>query len=183
LVELMVVVVIIGLLATIAVPTIASRLRERRSAEAAQRIASIYREARMRSMGRGAAVLVRFDSGGFTVLEAIRPPLTDNADCTGEPSSSCTNTNWTNAANRTQLSVFNPSKRSEYEGVTVEATSPASTSFYDVCFTPMGRSYHRTVALDPLSPMASVATFSVKRAAGLSRSVTLLPNGVARLAL
>lgn len=183
LVELMVVVVIIGVLAAIAMPTIAARLRERRSAEAALRIAGIYREARMRALGRGAAVLVRFSAGGFTVFEAIRPPLANKADCAGEPSSSCTTTNWTNDANRTQLSTFNPTTRKDYENVSVALGAPSGATYYDVCFTPMGRAYHRTVALDPLTPMTSVATFNVQRATGLTRTVTLLPNGIARLAL
>lgn len=179
----MVVVVIIGVLAAIAMPTLAARLRERRSAEAAQRIAGIYREARMRALGRGAAVLVRFDGSALSVFEAIRPPLPNKADCPGLPSSSCTATNWSDAANRTQLSTFNLAKRKEQEQVSVTVTSPAGATYYDVCFTPMGRAYHRSVALDPLTPMTSVAAFTVQRTTGLARTVTVLPNGAARLAL
>jgi prepilin-type N-terminal cleavage/methylation domain-containing protein len=65
LIELMVVVLIIGILASIALPSMLQRFRERRSAEAAQRVAALYRGARMRAMGRGSAVLVRYDEAGM----------------------------------------------------------------------------------------------------------------------
>ncbi len=182
LVELMVVVLIVAILAAIAVPSLVERLRERRSAEAAQRIAALYRGARMRAMGRGAAILVSFDSGVFTVQEAQRPPLEENANCVGEPASSCVNTDWSKATNYTTLSRFDPAHRSEYENLTVSAT-PATATHVDVCFTPMGRAYYRTDTQPFSTPMVQVSTYTVARSGGLTRTVTVLPNGTARLAL
>src|SRR5688572_2277518 len=72
LVELVAVVVIIAIVAALAMPSITSRLRERRVQQAAQTVAQIYSTARMRAMGRGAAVLVRYTAGEFQIREAIR---------------------------------------------------------------------------------------------------------------
>lgn len=183
LIELMVVVLIIGILAAIAVPSMVQRFRERRSAEAAQRVAALYRGARMRAMGRGSAVLVRFDSKGFKVLEAMRPPGR-GADCDGEPASSCLNTDWDK--NKAELSTFDPVHRSEYEGLTIVAADPNGNTLadFDICFTPSGRAYQRAPTNIPLtSAMVGAYTFTMQRAPGLARTVTLLPNGASRLAL
>jgi type II secretion system protein H len=92
LIELVVVVLIIGLCAAIATPSIASQVRERRSRDAAQRVAQLYSMARMRALGRGSAVLVRYRSAtDFTVLESIEnvaATTTRNAtavDCAPQP--------------------------------------------------------------------------------------------------
>ncbi len=179
LVELMVVVLIVAILAAIAVPSVVERMRERRSSEAAQRIASLYRGARMRALGRGSAVMVSYDQGAFTVREATRR----SATCPGEPSSSCTNTDWADASNYAELSRFEPAKRSEYQGLTLAAV-PATTTRLDVCFTPMGRAYTRADNLRFSTPMVEVASFNVGRSGSvLTRTVMVLPNGVARVAL
>jgi type IV fimbrial biogenesis protein FimT len=164
----MVVVVIIGILSAIAVPSVVERLRERRSQEAADRIASLYRGARMRAMGRGAAVTVRFNAGAFTVLEAVQAsgacPL---------PSASCLS-----APAQSPLSSIDFKDRSEYEGV--EITAGGGATAFDVCYTPLGRAFSGSNA-QTLSALGRVLTFDVKRATGLTRTVALLPNGIARV--
>lgn len=183
----MVVVVIVGVLAVIAVPSMVERLRERRSSEAAQRIAALYRGARMRAMGRGAAILVRYTEGSFTVLESVQGTAGGvPSGCESLPQSSCMNGNWETAAQRRQITAFNPLQRGEYSGVTIEAkdVSGSETTELDVCYTPLGRSYIRGVTSEALGPMNGVITFDVTRGSGkLTRTVTVLPNGVARLAL
>jgi type IV fimbrial biogenesis protein FimT len=167
LIELMVVVVIIGILSTIAVPSVVERLRERRSQEAAERIASLYRGARMRAMGRGAAVTVRFNNGAFTVLEAVQA----NEACP-LPSASCLS-----APKQNQLSSIDFKNRGEYEGVAI--TAGGGTTAFEVCYTPLGRAYSGSA--QPLTALGEVLTFDVKRATGLTRTVALLPNGIARV--
>ncbi|HEY3668813.1 MAG TPA: prepilin-type N-terminal cleavage/methylation domain-containing protein, partial [Polyangiaceae bacterium] len=72
LVELMVVVVIIGLLAAISLPQVVQRMRNRRGTQAVQTVAMMYRNARLRAMGRGFAVLVKYTAGvGFEVRETL----------------------------------------------------------------------------------------------------------------
>lgn len=188
LIELMVVVVIIGLLAAIAVPQIASRMRERRTNQAAQQIALLYRTARLRAMGRGFAVLVNYNaaSGAFRVLETL--PAGGLTDCTPRLPPSCLNTNWALPTATREVEHFNPSQSSgNSAGILVSVTAqPSGTaaSNLDVCFTPRGRTFSRLVTANVLQPMTGVIEIVVGRAAPmLQRRVNLLPNGMARVAL
>ena len=187
LVELMVVVVIIGLLAAIAVPQIASRMRERRTNQAAQQIALIYRNARLRAMGRGFAVLVNYSAtSGFRVLETL--PAGGLMNCAPMLPPSCTNTNWAVATQTRVVETFNPGgSTGTYEGVLVGVTTQpggAVASSLDLCFTPRGRTFSRTLAADALAPMTGVIDIQVGRAAPmLQRHVNVLPNGMARVSL
>ena len=54
LLELMVVVIMIGVLAALGVPSIAAQMRDRRTNQAAHEVALLYRQARSLAMGRGA---------------------------------------------------------------------------------------------------------------------------------
>jgi prepilin-type N-terminal cleavage/methylation domain-containing protein len=188
LIELMVVVVIIGILAAIAVPTLASRMRERRTNQAAQQIALIYRNARLRAMGRGFAVLVNYNSGtgAFTVLETL--PAGGLTNCTPLLPPSCTTTNWALATATRVVETFNPSASGgTFAGVSINVTaqpSGSAASFLDICFTPRGRTFSRMLSASPLQPMTGVIDINVGRAAPMvQRQVNVLPNGMARVAL
>ncbi|MEI9951107.1 MAG: prepilin-type N-terminal cleavage/methylation domain-containing protein [Pseudomonadota bacterium] len=190
LIEMMVVVVIIGILAAIAVPQIASRMRERRTSQAAQQIALLYRNARLRAMGRGFAVLVNYESstGAFRVLETL--PAGGLTDCTPRLPPSCSNTNWAVPTATRVVETFNPSLSGStgiYAGivVTVNAQPSAQTAAsLDLCFTPRGRTFSRLVTGNALQPMTGVIEIVVGRAAPmLQRRVNILPNGMARVSL
>ncbi|HEY0466226.1 MAG TPA: type II secretion system protein [Polyangiaceae bacterium] len=188
LIELMVVVVIIGLLAAIAVPQIAGRMRERRANQAAQQIALLYRNARLRAMGRGFAVLVNYSSatGAFRVLETL--PAGYLLDCTPRLPPSCTNTDWTQPGATRLIETFNPSlSGTVYAGVAVSVSAqPAGdvASNLDLCFTPRGRTFSRLATGAPLQPMTGVIDVTVDRGADtLQRHVNVLPNGMARVSL
>lgn len=181
LIELMVVVVIIGLLAAIAMPQIASRMRERRTNQAAQQIALLYRNARLRAMGRGFAVLVNYNStSGFRVLETL--PAGGLMNCAPMLPPSCTNTNWAVPTQTRVVETFNPGV---YTGVLVGVTSQpsgAAASNLDLCFTPRGRAFSRTLAADELAPMTGLIDIQVGQAVPmLQRHVNVLPNGMARV--
>ncbi len=191
LLEIIVVVLIIAVLALIAVPSVSVRLKERRSQEVAQRVTSFYRTARMRAMGRGSAVLVRFASGRVEVREARVGNAAADAQCAPLPSNSCLNTTWdpANADNqRVAGEIIDPA---HYPGVKIDAYTPAGavvpalTANLDVCFTPMGRTFFRTNPASTFLPLTGTAAVNVYRTAtgGAVRRVLLLPNGSARLAL
>jgi prepilin-type N-terminal cleavage/methylation domain-containing protein len=191
LIELMVVVVIIGILAAIAVPQIATRMRERRANQAAQQIALLYRNARLRAMGRGFAVMVSYSSatGQFRVLETL--PAGGLTDCVPRLPPSCTNTNWALPAATRVVETFNPTASAGptglYSGVVVGVTerpSGSAASILDLCFTPRGRTFSRIASGNALAPMTGVIDISVGRAApAIQRHVNVLPNGMARVAL
>lgn len=201
----MVVVVIIAALAALAVPSVVEQLRDRRTQTAAQEVAALYRNARMRAMARGGAVLVRYDAstataGRLEVREAIRGPAPDPNDpttpdptCAQLPVSSCALTSWQAANPDSKLvTFFDPGSRSEYANVNVIATGPALPpnaaqlqTQMDVCFSPLGRAFVRFNQNGPFVPMTGAADLAVMRRmggdqVGLARSVIVMPNGHAR---
>lgn len=186
LIELMVVVVIIGLLAAIAVPQMAARMRERRTNQAAQQIALLYRNARLRAMGRGFAVLVNYTpTNGFRVLETL--PAGGLMNCNPTLPPSCTNTNWALPGATRVVETFNPGATGLYAGVLLALTAQPSGSAVtnlDLCFTPRGRTFNRLAPAQPLTPMTGVIDIQVGQASPmLQRRVNVLPNGMARVAL
>lgn len=185
LIELMIVVVIIGILAAIAVPQIAARMKERRANQVAQNVALLYRSARLRAMGRGIAVLVSYNGGTgiFRVLEATPPAGLTN--CTPNLPPTCLNTNWAGTNTRV-VDTFNPAAMVAQGFSVAVVTKPANTTatMIEMCYSPRGRTFSRTLAADALTPMNGIVDIAISRAANpLVRHITVLPNGMARLAL
>jgi len=184
----MVVVVIIAVLAALAVPTITQQMRSRRTQFAAKEVASLYRTARMRAMGRGSAVLVRYDNtvdakGAIQVREAVRANSTD-PNCDRLPVSSCTVTTWVPANNDSML--INQFDAKSYESVETKVlVGVSNVAQMDVCFSPMGRTFVRYDQVTPFTTLTDVPVIQVARvdgtAWGLIRQVLLLPNGAVRL--
>ncbi len=194
----MVVVVIITLLAAIAVPGISRQLANRRARGSADFIASLYRNARLRAMARGSAVLVRYtaSSSTYEVREAIfgttttvnsrnvKTNLRNDDTCAQLPVSSCTATLWGAADTGNQLlETF----RADGQGqivVTMQNPNAPTTDLasLDVCFTPTGKTYSAATG-NALTPLVGVARASVKLATGvgLVRQVVIPSNGVARV--
>jgi prepilin-type N-terminal cleavage/methylation domain-containing protein len=195
LIELVVVVVLIAVLAALAIPSITFRMRDRRTQQAAQMVAQMFAGARMRAMGRGTAVLVRYSnssvaSGTLEVREAVQGAAHDDPNCADLPVSSCLITNWGNGADKTNrlLSTFDPAIRSEYKDLQIVMRGPPGVddvNDMDVCFTPMGSTY---VSVDGglFSRLSGVPTAIVYRqgasgAVGLYRQILVVPNGNAHL--
>jgi prepilin-type N-terminal cleavage/methylation domain-containing protein len=202
LIELVVVVVIIGTLAALAMPAISGQMRDRRAQQAAQDVATLYRNARTRALARGAAVLVRFDggvdSGGgrIEVRESIQAAEAADADanCAPLPGAGCNSTLWGAAdATNQMLTSLEPGLRGEYENVVVSMAAsiggaPAATPQLDVCFSSVGSAFIRAASSGAFSRMTGVAVATVGRRhdgtpLGLQREVVIPPNGAARLGL
>lgn len=198
LIELIVVVTIISILAAIAIPGMARRLRDRRAKKSADFVANLFRSARMRAMGRGSAVLVRYIAAPtapterFTVLEAVAGAAANavrnpgGTGCELLPVSSCVNTNWVATANQSRVvSSFDPTGRGDFTIIGRRPAAGADATFLEVCFTPLGRAFIREdgAATTPFDTMTDVPRFTIAHstAGGLSRVVTVPPTGMARV--
>ncbi len=189
LLELMIVVVMIGVLVALGIPSISAQMRDRRTNQAAHEVALLYRQARAVAMGRGAAVLVRYDlgatpRGAITVLEARDPGSAST--CLGVPATSCNATAW-NAANSQLVGSFDPSLMGAYDNVKLTFVNSAGDTEGDLCFSPLGRPFWRPVHLGtqnflPLNQVPSIQVSPVD-GIGLTRTVLVLPTGASRLAL
>lgn len=185
----MTVVILIGILAVIAIPAASRAMRENRSSAAAQRVSLMYQVARARAIGRGAAMMVRYEDGVFEVREAVSGDATSLM-----PISSCTvpATRWTDAKLYDVLDKFELSGQAPYELVKTEfhPDGPATdvgTAVADVCFTPNGTMFFRkgTAAFSRSARTLMIRVGqkdSADNEVGIPRTIFILPNGVARLA-
>lgn len=184
LIELMVVVVVITALTALAIPSILKQMRDRRTRQAAEEIAAIYRQARLRALGRGSAVLVRYSNGSFETREAMLGG--GAANCAQLPSTSCTFTDWTTngvGATSQQLNLWAPPLGIVSEVFANGIPSGTALTAFDVCFTPMGRSLVNTAqpeAFQTLSGVPVIRVASTVDALRLKRYVLIPPNGLAR---
>ena len=193
LLELMVVVIIIGVLAALGIPSIATQLRDRRTNQAAHEVALLYRQARSLAMGRGAAVLARFDGSANGRIEVRESMDADPAHCLSLPATSCSTANWNAASPLNRLvASFDVNASGPYEKVKLaffQADGTSAGSAVEVCFSPLGRPYRRLAFTGAFTPMIDVPYLQVNRVdasnqpEGITRTVLVLPNGTSRLSL
>lgn len=198
LIELTAVVVIISIFAALAIPQITRQMRDRRVHEAAQRVALTYQQARLRAMGQGGAVVVRYTPGSasqgrFEVLEALTPAV-GLQKCGLVPAVSCTSpaNRWETLGFQRPISDTDFAITPGLDNVFTELTTDAgaAASVMDVCFTPLGRSFVRYTTGGTWAALQGVPRIVVHRkqgaagaVLGLSRRILVLPTGIARLEL
>ena len=193
LLELMVVVIVIGVLAALGIPSIATQLRDRRTNQAAHEVSLLYRQARSLAMGRGAAVLVRFDGSANGRIEDRESMDSDPAHCLSLPATSCAAAVWDAASPQNRLvGSFDVNNNSPYSNVKLaffQADGTSAGAAVEVCFSPLGRPFRRFSFTGAFVPMAEVPYLQVNRVdaankpEGITRTVLVLPNGTSRLAL
>lgn len=189
LVELVAVVLIITVFAALAIPTAVAQMRDRRVQQSARNIALVFRQARLRAMGRGAAVLVRFNGStqAFTVHEARLGAAALDNNCADLPVSSCLRTPWNVVNGPHQLiDGHREATTGELGDVSIGVTDSADDAInaLEICFTPMGRAFVREAMNDTaaFTPLAEAYVASVSRPGkSRTRQVILMPNGTARL--
>jgi type II secretion system protein H len=198
LVELMVVVVIIAVMATIAVPLFGARLQARRVLQQAGRIADLYRGARTRALARGAATLITLDvaNGVFQVLEGVQGTTAatsaGKATCANLPTQGCLTNNWANVGSVTNVGTARVIEGISGQNLKTSVVLPGgvstSTGTVGICFSAGGRAYVNTSGTwtaDSWQPLSSVATISVadlSSATPRTYNVLVMPNGTSRLA-
>ena len=193
LIELMVVVVIIAVLATIAVPLFSQRMRQRAVQQTAASMAEIFRGARTRALGRGAAVMVTAGpNGAFTVLEGVRGTTAATAggivNCGALPTRGCTNNDWGTLGGGAVIGTARDiggiaANTTDYTtAVTIDGVAQTTVN---VCFSPGGRTFVNTSSIWTEAnwiPLTSVVVITVT-ANNRPYRVVVLPNGTARIAL
>ncbi len=206
LIELMVVIMIIGIVAVLAVPTMAAGSDDRHAYSDAGQIMQFFREARTRSVARGAAVLIAMtangtsDRGTFTMFESVGVNPGGVGGANRAPVASCkTPTVW-GPLDATNANIVQVDSLNLNGGIELEADietqlfdydptlGPASPKSAFVCFTPLGRVYYNQPVpifdgtLPTLGPLELRVTRNVGgNPIGTVRSVLLPPNGMARV--
>jgi type II secretory pathway pseudopilin PulG len=161
--ELMVVVILVSILAVMAIPAMTRATVDRRSYNDAISIAELFREARTRAMGRGAAESIYMtqtggaapggDRGTFLLYEAqvvLAPPL--GILPVGSPMSTCGSpTIWSGAGATSVLidginlngapGLTNTVEALDGIWTTITGPTGANVAAAYMCFTPMGQAY------------------------------------------
>ncbi len=194
LLELMVVVIIVGLLATLAVPSMSAASLDRHVYSNAAGIQDLVRESRARAMGRGGAVLVSMSTkssqGSFRAYEM----RTDIDGGQALPLTSCkAPSNWTNLANLREVNDammdFAYEKNNRVKA-TIFGTDGIALDEGFLCFTPAGRTYFSKTKSFDGEATALAAALRVQIAKydsagtatiGIVRQVLIPPSGAARL--
>jgi type II secretion system protein H len=184
LIELMVVVVIIAILAVIAVPLFAARFDERRLQQNALRVAELYRGARARALGRGAAIVVKKDGKKFSILEGVQGVTAATAAgddaCGNLPTRGCVTNDWENLSTDSVVGTARVLDTFELGDVTTATTFGSTTDeVLDVCFSPGGQTWIR----QDTSWANMNGALRIKIQARRTHDVVVLPNGSARLGL
>ena len=211
LLELLVVVLIIGILSALAIPSMSTSKFDRATYNDAGAIMQLFREARTRALSRGAAQMITMasnglaDRGTFTLSESVTAnPIGNGA--TRLPVPYCTNpTNWVTpvapaavvlvdalnlntlvaGSNSIEVDADIETSMQVYGDPTNNAAAPFNSGY--ICYTPLGRSYVNVGAaaqpiFDGVLATVGVVEIKVTRGAGGSvRSVLLPPSGMARI--
>jgi prepilin-type N-terminal cleavage/methylation domain-containing protein len=194
LLELMVTIILIGILLVMSLPSITGMMRDRRTNQAAQEAAILYRRARATALGRGGAVLVRYATdatsprGRVEVREALA--VGGANQCANSPSTSCLQTSWAPAsANNNLIATFDPALLGAYDNVRLDffrgGAASAESSPADVCFSPLGRAWLSTPSTGgwiQLTEVPSIRAVPIDNF-GLTRTILIPPTGITRIAL
>jgi len=175
----MVVVILIGILTAMAIPTMNEAHFNARTLDRATQIAELFREGRTRAMGRGAAILVQYGSANtyntFNGAPTLAAPglgvgYLYEAQAVaggalplpvGSPLSSCGGpaTSWV-GANPTSVLIDQVDLNTNYEvtaqiwTVLQDSTGPQTAA--SVCYTPLGRAYYLPVTAPVFTPGVNV---------------------------
>ncbi len=192
-IELLTVLVFIGIIAAASAPSFVRLMKDRRVNSIAVQMASFYRTARARSMGRGSAIMVRYNdkealpsalkqAGHVTMREAITGPSGQAAEL---PSTSCFGTDWTNAGVTSKFVMTFDERRKRYAPGETKFLNDSGTvtPYAEMCFTPRGRSFIRYSSGGTWQALTGVPRIEVTNTeTNRVRYVVLPPNGGARLA-
>jgi type II secretory pathway pseudopilin PulG len=188
---------IIGILVAAASPSFVQWMKDKRVTDAAANIADLYRTARARAMGRGAATVVRFNAsasmpttavpgGHFVMREAIAGPIPGQAFSPLEPVGNCMSPNFAdNSPTSRFITGFDERRKRYIPAVARFLNAGGATQTYgEICYTPRGRVFMRTAANGAFVAFNGVPRIEVENADdGMRRHVILTPTGAARVVM
>lgn len=171
------VIIIVGIVASLSAPSMMRLIRTEREAEELRRVAAVITEARALAMGRGSAVLVRYpdENGNIEVREALEG--TTAGGCTNAPALGCVVAGrWDNDVQSHAVDAVRVSDI--HAGMKVD-TPRGELSAISLCFTPQGRTW-AVLGTDEMAPLKSEVSFVSTNSHGIERRVLVLPTGVTR---
>ncbi len=199
----MVTVVVVGVLAAMAVPSMVKANDDRLAYQNTIMVSELLRRARTTAVGRGAAILVEIstdgtsDRGTFTIYEAVRPNGNGvSGDDTPQPACRYP-TDWTNASFKRKIADATLNTQADaFVGIRTRlqvftSATPTEYTHLYICFAPSGRTYLSTT-LDFAAAQQNVAplTIDVGRTAsgtstfeGIRRRVVLSAGGTTTIQL
>jgi len=190
-VELLTVITIVGILAVAAAPSFVRLLRDRRVTDAAQQLADLYRGARSRAMGRGSAILIRWNQNASTPTNAnpagratMREAIMGAGQGALLPSTSCFATDWTatSVTSRYVMSFDDRRPRFDPAAAAFQDAQGTAVNYAEICFTPRGRTFIRYAPNGVFTPLIGVPRIEVRNTkSNMRRYVIVPPNGVARV--
>ena len=189
--ELLTVIAVIMILASTAAPSFIRLMRDRRVNAAAIEVADMYRVARTRAMGRGAAVMVRWNQSALPPSStapdghfSMREATLDTSGGPALPTSSCFAADWSDGSPTSRRVRGFDERQPQYSPAVASFHEADGTprSYAELCFTPRGRSFIRFDATGTFVPLLGVPRLEVLNfATKLRRKVLLPPTGIARV--
>ena len=188
-VELLAVMAVVGILVALASPSMTRILASRRVTNAAQQVADLARIARSRAMGRGSAMLMRWNANASgssnEVLQlTIREAIVGSGDGKYRPATNCFQKGmWQSTTSSRYVGGVHP-KADQFQPLTSRfyQVSGAQTPFAEICFTPRGRAFIRYSANGAFAPMNGVPRLELDNTQTSRRRIVVFPpNGAARV--
>ena len=190
--ELLTALIIIGILAAAASPVFVRLMRDNRVSSAATNFADVFRTARNRALGRGSAVMVRWEAGhaipsasNLAGQLTMREAISGTADnCAPMPAPNCLGTTWTEASTNSKFVMSFDARPQQYQPNTSTFYDPdnAARTYAEICFTPRGRTFVRYASGDNFTALAGVPRIEVLNTlTSFKRQVVIPPNGMARV--
>jgi prepilin-type N-terminal cleavage/methylation domain-containing protein len=198
LIEMMIVVVVIGLFAALAAPSVITLVRDQRARREAISVVDIFRDARARSLGRGSAVNINYQNPG--AIEVTDPNQADFImreafdAVTSLPDPYCTQHAWL-AADSNLLAWVRPAPSPQGTGVSVQGTIFNASAVavpsqnFNVCFAPSGRVFVQNLAVGGAwQPLDGYTMITMQRMdgttpTGLIRTIQMNADGVTKIQL
>ena len=177
------VVAVVGVVSMLAVPGGVKQMQDHTARRFSGQFAQRIQGAKLRAMGRGAAVMVRIDpsTGQLSISEPVARGEPSGGPCL-IPTNSCTRGDWDSGMRVVEQHGMNGNLKVEVSGLDA-LPSTLTQRTVEICFTPTGRTFYRynPVLGDPMRPLVRSPIFHIQHVSGHQvRRIIVLPTGTTR---